>query len=252
VCTRVTLVAMVLAALVLVESRATLASDEFPPFITEPERLPPAVRREVSDIWKRRTVMRVARGESTRVPLDLYTLFVDLPEVTAAAGRHLGVGAYQITRRGPDAYAVADSEGAHGDYRVIAKAPGQRVLVARLERTVRLLGDVRGAALTSVALSERRDDDGRAVVTQRVETVARIDHRVAAVVARILVPLFPSYADRKIGEVFHIAARVAEWSVDDPAEFCRWLAAEPEVARQRALFAAHIGECRGAAVEPLH
>ncbi len=246
----VALVAVALIPLAMLAAARASAGDDFPPYLSEAERLPLDVQREVSDIWTRRTVSRVASGEPARVPLPLYVLFVDVPEVTAAAGRHLGIGAYRVTRLGPDAFEVADGEGTHGDYRAISKARDRRVLVARVQRTMWLLGDVRGASLTLLTFHEERDDDGRAFVTQRVETVARIDHRVAALIAHVLVPLFPDYADRKFGEVFRIAARVSAWSVEDPVAFCRWLAAEPDGARHRETFAPHVAPCRAPATEP--
>lgn len=232
-----------LAVVVPLIATLALADDGVPPFLGNPETLAPEVRGEVAAIWTRRTVTRTVTGQPARVPIELYQLVVDLPEVTAAAGEHLGAGRYRVARRGPDFFDVADAEGATGTYRVIVKRPGERVLLAHVHRRARLLGDVRGATITRLTFGESRDDDGRPVVTQRIETVARIDHRVAAFIARVLVPLFPGYADRKVAEVFTIAARVATWSVDDGPGFCRWLATQPEGGRYRQMFAPHVPAC---------
>lgn len=231
-------------ALTLLLLAADAPTEPFPPYLGPPDAWPPDVRREISHIWTNRTVARTVSGKPAAAPLDVYELLIDLPEVTSAAGRHLGAGGYRVVRVAPDHFEVADSEGAQGTYRVILKRPGERVVVALLQRRARLLGEVRGATLTRLTFREERDD-GRPVVTQRVDTVARIDHRIAAMIARVLVPLFPGYADRKVAEVFTIASRVAAWSVGEPAAFCAWLATQPDGAKHRETFAPKIAACRG-------
>lgn len=234
---------------VLVLTLLLLAADApaepFPPYLGQPDDWPADLRREIGHLWTNRTVTRTVDGKPAAAPLDLYELFIDLPEVTSAAGQHLRAGGYRVVRVAPDHFQVADSEGAQGTYRVIVRRPGERVVVARLQRRARLLGEVRGATLTRLTFREERQD-GHPVVTQRVETVARIDHRVAAMIARILLPLFPDYADRKIAEIFTIASRVAAWSLEEPADFCAWLATQPDGAKHRQTFAPKIPACRPA------
>lgn len=229
-------------ALTLLLLAADAPAAPFPPYLGPAEHWPADLRREITNIWAKRTVVRTVTGKPAVAPLDLYELFIDLPETTSAAGQHLGAGGYRVVRLAPDHFEVADSEGAQGTYRVIVKRPGERVMLARVRRRARLLGEVRGATITRLTFAERRDD-GKPVVTQRVETVARIDHRVAAIIARILLPLFPDYADRKIGEIFTIASRVASWSLEDPGAFCRWLGDQPDGAKHREGFAPKIPAC---------
>ncbi|MBI2204214.1 MAG: hypothetical protein HYU41_10235 [Candidatus Rokubacteria bacterium] len=218
-------------------------AEPFPPYLGAAETWPPDLRREIRNVWAKQTVTRTVTGKPAEAPLDLYELLIDLPEITSAAGQHLGAGGYRVVRVA-DHFEVADSEGARGTYRVIVKRPGERVLLARVQRRARLLGEVRGATITRLTFAERRED-GKVLVTQRVDTVARIDHRIAAMIAKILLPLFPDYADRKITEIFAIASRVAAWSVEDPAAFCRWLADQPDGAQHRATFAPKLPACGG-------
>jgi hypothetical protein len=217
--------------------------EALPPYLREPERLPAATRAEVSAIWNGRTLSRTALGDPVRVPLDLYRLVLDTPEVTSSAGRYLGVAHYRVVRTGPDAFDVEDGEGARGDYRVVLRTPTERLIVARARRTLRLVGEVRGTTVTLLTLAPETGADGRPRVLQRLDSTVRIEHRVVAVVARVLVPLFPQYADRKIGEVFAVATRVAAWAAEEPQAFCAWLATQPDGPRHRETFAATLPAC---------
>jgi hypothetical protein len=235
-------IAIALVAVVCAVAGAETPREGLPPYIREPERLPVSTRAEIAAIWNGRTLSRTAHGEPARVPLDLYRLFLDTPEVTTSAGRYLGVGHYRAVRTGPDVFDVEDGEGARGDYRVVLRTPTERLIVARARRTVRLVGEVRGVTVTLLTLVPDVDA-GRPRVLQRLDSAVRIEHRVVAVIARVLVPLFPQYADRKIGEVFAIATRVAAWAAERPQEFCAWLATEPDAPRHRATFAAALPAC---------
>jgi len=216
---------------------------DFPPFLPDAERLPAEVRSEVVSVWSRHTLSRTVSGQPARVPLDLFRLFVDLPEVTTAAARHLGLAKYRVRQLGLDLYGADDGEGAMGTYRVLVREPHRRIMLTWGRHTSFVLGEISGASLTLLAFEPETDADGRPWVAQRVETFVRIDNRVAAFFARLLLPLFSGYADRKIVETFNVTARVSEWAREDPADFCRWLAGEPEAGRHRAAFAPLLPPC---------
>lgn len=226
-------------------SGVTARSHDVPPYVPHPERLEPGARAEVAAIWTRRTLVRSATAEPARVPIDLYRLFIDIPEITAAAGRHLGVGKHRVVRTAADEFDVEDHEGTRAHYRVILRTPTQRVIVARARRTTRVVGEVRGATVTVLTLVPGVGSDWQPEIVQRLESAVRIHHRIVAMIARVLVPLFPSYADRKIGEVFAIATRVAAWAAARPDDFCLWLGAQPDGPRHREVFARELPACRG-------
>lgn len=227
---------------VLAGPRPVSAGQHLPPYLTHPASLSAEARRDVHVIWKQRTLSRTASGPPARAPLELYGLFLDLPEVTAAAGQHLKIGRYQVVRTGPDAYDVTDAEGTRGHYRVIRREPRERVLIVRATRTTRLVGEVSGTTVTVVTLTPETTPDGPRT-TQRIDSAVRIDHRVVALIAKVLVPIFPEYADRKIGEVFGLAAKVSGWAREKPDEFCAWLGGQPDGARRKELFASQLPAC---------
>lgn len=166
--------------------------------------------------------------------------------MTAAAGQHLNVGHYRVSRTGDDAFDVLDNEGARAHYRVIQRDERHRLILARFYRKTRMVGDVSGAAITLLTFVPEVAADGQPQVTQRIESTVRIDHRIVALVATVLIPLFPEYADRKIGEVFAIAARVSGWAREKPEEFCAWAGAQPDGPRMRDAFAALLPACANA------
>ena len=79
-----------------------------------------------------------------------------------------------------------------------------------------------GVPLTVIDL---REHDG--VVDQELTAYVRIDNAFAAALARHLLPIFGRLADRKLSEGFVVTAKVAEWAVVHPDEFCDWLRREP-------------------------
>lgn len=219
-----------------------LAAD-FPPFLPEAERFPAEISGEIVSVWSRHTLTRVVSGQPARVPLDLFRLFVDLPEVTAAAARHLGLAKYRVRQLGPDLYEAEDGEAAKGTYRVLVREPHRRIMLTWGSHTSLILGRISGASLTLLAFEPETDADGNRRIAQRVETFIRIDNQVAAFLARLLLPLFSGYADRKIVETFNVTARVSEWARGNPADFCRWLGGEPDAGRHRAEFAPLLPPC---------
>lgn len=92
----------------------------------------------------------------------------------------------------------------------------------------RLLGTITGVALTDLHFEVQ---DG--YVAQRLTAWVVIENRFAAMLARLLIPLFGQVADRKLQEGFRVTARVAEWAASRPAEFCQWLGGEPFSAETR-------------------
>jgi len=214
-----------------------------PAFLPEPERFPEEIRNEIASVWTRYTLTRAVSGEPAPASLDLFQLFVDIPDVTAAAARHLGLAKYRVRQLGPHLYEADDGEGATGTYRVLVQEPRRRIMLTSGSHSSFLLGRISGASLTLLAFEPETDADGTPRITQRVETFVRIDNQVAAFLARLLLPLFSGYADRKVVETFNVTARVSEWAHEDPADFCRWLAGEPDAGRQRAEFALLLPQC---------
>jgi len=62
--------------------------------------------------------------------------------------------------------------------------------------------------------------------------------------ARLLLPLFSGYADRKIAETFNVTARVSEWAAREPAAFCAWLAGSDGLPARRDVFSSVLPPCR--------
>ena len=203
------------------------AIDRWPPFVPPPATLPAAIAAGVEQAWTRPTIVRRVDGEAARAHFDLYVALIDTPDVTAAAARHLAVGRYVASRRGPDWYEVDDGTGAHGEYHVLVRERTRRVMFSR-GRHVGVLGTITGAALTDLRFEAHGGE-----VRQGLTAWVVIDNRVAAVLMRLFVPFFGQVADRKLQEAFRAAARVAEWAASRPSEFCQWLAAESSLGDAR-------------------
>jgi len=177
---------------------------------------------EVERVWREPTLSRTVKGRRAHVPFETYATFVDTPEVTAAAARHLRLAKYEVKRLDANTYEADDHDGARGQYRVLVDTPERRVILSTGRHTGRFLGTIGGSAITVLDL---RPATGG--VDQEITAYVLIDNVVAARLARLLVAVFGGLADRKLTEGFAVTARVAEWAVDRPHEFQAWLDRQP-------------------------
>ena len=159
-------------------------------------------------------------------------------EVTAAAARFRGIGSYEIQALDDDRYWASDGNGARGIAQVLRREPRRLVLLSRGEHTGPILGSISGSALTILNLEPRGD-----VVNPTLTAYVYIDNRVAAALARALIPSFGFLADRQLGEGLRVTAEVAEWAVDRSGGFCEWLAREPLPSARRARILVALPSC---------
>ncbi len=228
----------------LLVAAPALAADRrlsWPPFLPPASRYTADLVAAVEQVWQEPTLVRRVRGRSARVPLEVYVAFIDAPEVTAAAARFLRLASYEVEAIGGDWFRARDNDGADGTYIVLARFPTRRVMLSWGEHSGRLLGTISGSALTVLEFEARGG-----VVDQQVEAWVRIDQAVAAALARVLVPIFGYLADRKLVEGAAVAARVAEWAMENPDAFCAWLGTAPARAGRERLEAV-LATCRGQA-----
>ena len=177
-------------------------------------------------------------GPSTRVPLQLYTAFVDAPDVTAAAARFRRLASYHIQPLDGDRYRADDGDGARGVSHVLRRDGRRRVSLSYGEHRGPILGTISGSALTVLDLTTDGDR-----VLPILTAYVRIDDRLAASLAQLFVPRFGFLADRKLAEGLHVTKAVAEWAVDPSGGFCEWLVREPLRAASRARVMAALRAC---------
>jgi hypothetical protein len=197
-------------------------SPSWPPFLPAPDTFAADLRASIEHVWADPTLSRTVEGRPAAVPFDVYTAFVDAPDVTAAAARLLQLASYEVRALDENWYEADDHGGARGVYRVIARSQTRRVMISWGRHSGWLLGTIGGTALTVLDLSAR---DGR--VDQSLTAYVRIENPVVAALTRLLVPIFGHLADRKLSEGFAVTASVAEWAVEHPTQFCEWLRQEP-------------------------
>ena len=213
-------------------------AEPWPALLGSREAFPPDVSAAVDRVWIEPTLSRTVKGRSARVPFDVYVAFLDTPEVTAAAARFRKLGSYEIQALDDDRYWASDGDGARGIAQVLRREPRRLVLLSRGEHTGPILGTISGSALTILDLELRGD-----VVNPRLTAYVYIDNRVAAALARVLIPTFGFLADRKLGEGLRVTAQVAEWAIDRSGGFCEWLAREPLPPARRDRILAALSSC---------
>src|SRR6185503_1440038 len=107
------------------------ASSDWPPFLRASDEYPEDVADTVARLWVEPTFTRTVSAEPAPVPLSFYLKFVDAPDVTAAAARHLRLTTYDVKVLGDDWYEANDGHGgASGVYRVLMRDGGRRVLLS--------------------------------------------------------------------------------------------------------------------------
>jgi hypothetical protein len=228
------------ALLVAVVIGATVAAsaDAWPPFLPARASFPPDVVASVERVWAEPTLNRTVHGRPASVPFNVYTAFVDAPDVTAAAARFLKLARYRVRALGAGWFEADDGAGARGIYEVLVRTPHRRVMLSWGEHRGRVLGVIGGSALTVIDLREREG-----MVDQDLAAWVRIDNAFAAALARLLIPIFGHLADHKLIEGFTVTATVAEWAVAHPDEFCEWLKREPLPPERRPSLLAVMPSC---------
>jgi hypothetical protein len=214
-------VATVLSATALLALTVTSlgsAPRDWPPFLRASDEYPAQIAGAVRRLWTDATFTRTVSADPAPVPLGFYLRFVDAPDLTAAAGRHLRLTTYNVKVLGDDWYQADDGNGTHGVYRVLLRDGGRRVVLSWGTHRGSILGTVGGSALTRL---EFADDHGRAA--QRLAVNVIIDNGVAAGITRTILPLFGWFVDRKLTEGFRTTAAAAAWAHARPDEFCAWL-----------------------------
>jgi hypothetical protein len=222
-------VTVVCALLFLVFAPTSFGSmpTDWPPFLRADDDYPAPIANAIKRLWTDATFTRTVKGDPAAVPLSFYLRFIDAPDVTAAAARHLGLTTYHVRILGDDSYEADDGHGgARGVYRVLERGDGRRMLLSWGSHRGSILGTVSGSALTQL---EFGDDGGRA--TQRLTVNVIIDQGIAATLTRPVLFLFGGFVDRKLNEAFRTAAGVAGWAEARPEEFCAWL--DGAVTRER-------------------
>ena len=211
----------------------------WPNFLVSRDAFPPDVVSAVEHVWSEPTLRRTVQGPPARAPFDAYLAFVDTPDVTATAARFRKLARYEVEPLDDDRYVADDRDGARGMYRVLVREPKRRVMVSWGQHSGSILGTIRGSALTVLDLTTHDD-----AVEQTLTAYVRIDNRVAAAIAKLLVPLFGYLADRKLVEGIRVSAAIAEWAVEQPPEFCAWLSQESLRPERRARILAALPQCR--------
>jgi hypothetical protein len=223
------------------------APPDWPPFLRASKDYPAQIANAVRRLWIDATFTRTVSADPAPVPLSFYLRFVDAPDVTAAAARHLRLTTYDVKVLGDDWYEADDGHGgAHGVYRVLARDGGRRVLLSWGTHRGSILGTVGGSALTRL---EFADDAGR--TTQRLTVNVIIDNGIAAsIITRPILLLFGWFVDRKLTEAFRTTAAAAAWAHAKPDDFCAWLD-RALAGDRRAELLDVFGECAGRfAVKP--
>lgn len=204
------------------------ASDPWPPFLGPRDRYPSAVVSAVDHIWQSPTLSRTVHGRPARVPLAVWMLFVDTPELTADAARYLKLARYEVEPFDDSEYRATDNAGARGMYRVLVREPRRRVILSWGTHHSWLLGEVSGSALSVLDFETRSNGIDPAIAAH-----VKIDNAVAARMARMLMTMFGGLADRKLAEGFAVTGRVAEWAVEQRQDFCGWLEHESSLSPSR-------------------
>jgi hypothetical protein len=216
---RLTLVGAVMAFVVLAVTSLGSAPPDWPPFMRAKEHYPAPIASAVRRLWTDATFTRTVKADPAPVPLSFYLWFIDAPDVTAAAARHLGLTTYHVKVLGNDRYEADDGHGgAHGVYQVLERDGGRRVLLSWGSHRGSILGTVSGSALTRLDFA----DDGRRTA-QGLTVNVIIDDGIAARIARPVMLLFGRFVDRKLKEAFRTAAAAASWAHAKPQDFCAWL-----------------------------
>src|SRR5688500_13322257 len=85
------IVASVTALLALTMTALGSPPRDWPPFLRASDEYPAQIASTVRRLWSEPTFSRTVSADAAPVPVSFYLRFVDAPDLTAAAARHLGL-----------------------------------------------------------------------------------------------------------------------------------------------------------------
>jgi len=146
----------------------------------------------------------------------IFEFLLDHPDFAAAVARELRLARYRITPRSDGTYDAVDMQGIHGSFRPLYTAHGERVYSGVGSYQPSFFPSFSGHAVVRLRYQHRFDPEGLPFVENRAEVYVRLDNRVAAFFARLLMPFLHGVVDHKVNQALTVAKRVSEQIAMNP------------------------------------
>jgi hypothetical protein len=159
------------------------------------DAVPPGWREKVSKVAQQPTLS--AHGPAEEFRASVYDWLLDHPDRVATAWRRVGVPCVQITDRGQGRFGYADGDGSDVTWLAVGRGADYRVWYAEGHaRPGPLLPLIPVRAVAVLRYTQRRDEDGRLLISHEVDVYVQTDSRAAALVTRLIGPAGPRLAEQ--------------------------------------------------------
>ena len=172
-------------------------------------RLDPTEAERIRRVIEHSTLQKSVERFRFRSQPEIFEFLLDHPDFAAAVARELRIGRYRITPRLDGTYDALDVQGIRGSFRPLYTAHGERVYGGVGSYRPRFFPSLAGQAVVRLRYQHRFDPEGRPVVENRAEVYVRLDNRIAAFFARLLLPFLQRVVDQKVNQALTVAKRVS-------------------------------------------
>lgn len=179
-------------------------------------RLDPTEAEQMRMVIEHSTLQKSVERFRFRSQPAIFEFLINHPDFAVAVARELRIARYQITPRSDGTYDAVDMQGIHGSFRPLYTAHGERVYGGVGSYRPRFLPSFSGHAVVRLRYQHRFDPGGLPVVENRAEVYVRLDNRIAAFFARLLLPFLQRVVDQKVNQALTVAKRVSEQITMNP------------------------------------
>ncbi len=179
-------------------------------------RLDPTEAEQIRMVIEHSTLQKSVELFRFRSQPAIFEFLLDHPDFAAAVARELRIARYRITPRSDGTYDAVDMQGIRGSFHPLYIAHGERVYGGVGSYRPRFFPSFSGRAVVRLRYQHRFDSEGLPVVENHTEVYIRLDNRIAAFFARLLLPFLQRVVDQKVNQALTIAKRVSEQIAMNP------------------------------------
>lgn len=204
------------------------AAQAVAPLFSLPRQLPPSERARLEEVVNHSFASTRMEFAPYAAQPEVWEYLLDHPEFATHVTRALKLARYRIWHDGTELW-LDDGWGVKGQFTIVHAERGMRVMYARGQFEQKLLPEIRGQAVATLQYSFRPDEAGRTVVVTAAAGYVQVDNPVLNTLGKVAAPMVQAKADKEVGYLLRVFARVTRAIEEDPARVYQLVSERPDV-----------------------
>jgi len=196
------------------------------------ERMDAAALCLVSAVTSKPTTAGSVGPLRTPIPQPLYEYLLDHPLLIASLTQKLGMGNYQVTRKGPQQFWGADGDGTQGLLSLVQREGTSRVYHIDGYHEGRFFPLVLAKAVVFLKISPAALPDGHQAVDTSMMVYTRLNDPILASLVWMLRPLVGEAVTRKLTRGFEVTTQIGAAIAQNPDRILQAVPSLPQMDQQ--------------------